>query len=315
MRYCILLPLCHISQVQNKQLKRIVAWVLGFLLAGVGVAQPTGNPFELEYRIQQDSLLGSTEASSITPGNPFELLVRPEISRIEAPMSSRFILHSRTKQLNPTVQLAQIKMTATIVILLLLTFLVTLFRALLAKSYAGFVNDNLLFQFYREQEGRGLTAIWLLFLLLPVNLGFTLFFGLHSFSISFFSSLWVQLGVSMAVVFGAYMLKFVVLRSISSLFGLERDISRYVFLILVFGVVLGVFLAPINIVLAYGPTEMQKGLISTAGVLIIIIYSFRALRGILIGNKFFVSHKFHFLLYICAVEILPLLLFYKVLKG
>ncbi len=102
---------------------------------------------------------------------------------------------------------------------------------------------------------------------------------------------------------------------ISSLFTLERDVSRYVFLILVFGVVLGIFLAPINIVLAYGPTEMQKGLISVAGVLIVLIYAFRALRGILIGNKFFVSHKFHFLLYICAVEILPLLLFYKVLKG
>lgn len=295
-------------------MKRIVAWVFGFLLACGGVAQPTGNPFELEYRIQQDSLLGLTE-TSVNPGNPFELLVRPEVNRIDAPISSRSVLYSRKKQINPTVQLAQIKMTATIVILLLLTFLVTLFRGLLTKAYAGFVNDNLLFQFYREQEARGITAIWLLFLLLPVNGGFTLFFSLHSFSISFFSSLWMQLGVCMAVVFGAFVLKFIVLRGISALFTLERDISRYVFLILVFGIVLGMFLAPINIVLAYGPSDMQKGLISTAGILTVIIYIFRALRGVLIGNKFFVSHKFHFLLYICAVEILPMLLFYKVLKG
>jgi hypothetical protein len=45
--------------------------------------------------------------------------------------------------------------------------------------------------------------------------------------------------------------------------------------------------------------------------LLLIFYSYRTLRAFSIGSKFLGSTPFHFLLYLCAVEIMPLVILAK----
>jgi hypothetical protein len=45
--------------------------------------------------------------------------------------------------------------------------------------------------------------------------------------------------------------------------------------------------------------------------LVSIFYIYRSLRALNIGSKFLVSDQFHFLLYLCTVEVAPVVLLAK----
>ncbi len=294
-------------------MKDIVAILFCFLLAGAAIGQPEGNPFELQFRVRQDSL-GADPGSQADPSNPFELRVRPSTRLPETTGSTRTLFKIRSGQPLFDVQVVQIRTVTTVALLLILAVLLTLYRKLFARSYSSFLNDNLLFLFYREQEGRAGNPMWLLFLILPLNLGLFAYMVCNHYKIVFAPTAWAQLGICMALALSATGLKVLVLTCMANLFSIGKEISRYIFLILVFGVVLGVFLSPFNILLAYVPETFHKTIVYIIAVLVGLTYAFRAFRALLVANKFIVSHLFHFLLYICTVEILPLLIFVKAIS-
>ncbi|MBK6947363.1 MAG: DUF4271 domain-containing protein [Haliscomenobacter sp.] len=293
-------------------MKRILILALGWAIwAGGASAQTVMNPFDLRYRMESDSFPESGFPSADL-NNPFELRVWPKDQIATGlPLPSKPIRAKIRVPANPQVQLGQIRLTVTLVILLLLTFLITLFRGILFKAFAGFFNDNLFFQFFREYEGRGLHPSWFLYLLYPVNAGIFAFFALRYFALQINSSLWLELGICLGAVLAALFLKHLVLGLVASIFPVAKEVDRYQFLMQVFGIALGVFLAPVNILLAYGPDTLYKGLVFGTFSVFVLVYAFRSLRGLLIGNKFLIAHRFHFLLYICTVELSPVLIFIK----
>ncbi len=294
-------------------MRQIVATLFCFLLAGAAIAQAEGNPFELLFRARQDSL-GEYPGKQADPSNPFELRARPAVRSPKAAENTRALFTIRSGQPRFAAQLTQIRSVATIALMLLLAILLTLYRKLFARSYSSFFNDNLMFLFYREQEGRAGNPMWLLFLILPINLGLFAYMLCNHYKIEFAPNAWIQLGVCLAFALGAIGLKILVLGLMANLFSIEKEINRYIFLILVFGVVLGVFLSLFNILLAYAPEKLHEPLVYATGILLALTYLFRGLRALLLANKFIVSHLFHFLLYICTVEALPLLLFVKAIS-
>jgi hypothetical protein len=291
-------------------LKHIVAILFSLLCAGVAVAQPKDNPFELQFRARQDSL-DARAGSQADLSNPFELRVRPSVRPPEPTERTRTLFKVRSGQPSFAAQLGILRTVTTIALMFLLAVLLTLYRKLFAKSYSSFFNDNLMFLFYREQEGRAFNPMWLLFLLLPLNVGLFAYLVCNHYKIEFAPNAWIQLGACIAFALGAMGLKILVLGSMANLFSIGKEISRYTFLILVFGVVLGVLLYPFNILLAYAPETSHQILVYATAILIALAYAFRGLRALLLANKFIVSHPFHFLLYICTVEALPLLVFVK----
>ncbi len=269
------------------------------------------NPFDLRYRAESDSF-PEPAFPAANLNNPFELRVWPkEQAASGSPFPAAPIRAKVRVPADPKLQSGHIRLTVTLVILLLLTFLVTLFRGILFKSFAGFFNDNLFFQFFREYEGRGGHPSWFLYLLYPVNAGIFAFFALRFFSLQIHANLWLQLGICLGGIFAALFLKHLVLEFISSIFPVAKEINRYQFLMQVFGIALGVFLAPVNILLAYGPATLYKGLLFGTFSAFALVYAYRSLRGLLIANKFLIAHRFHFLLYICTVELSPVLIFIK----
>lgn len=269
------------------------------------------NPFDLRYRMESDSFPESGFPSADL-NNPFELRVWPKEQIVSGVPSPTKPIRAKVRvPADPQVQSGQIRLTVTLLILLLLTFLITLFRGILFKAFAGFLNDNLFFQFFREYEGRGIHPSWFLYLLYPVNAGIFAFFALRHFSLQINPSLWLELGICLVAVLAALFLKHLVLGLVASIFPVAKEVDRYQFLIQVFGIALGVFLAPVNILLAYGPEALHKGLILGAFSVFTLVYVFRSLRGLLIANKFLIAHRFHFLLYICTVELSPVLIFIK----
>ena len=76
----------------------------------------------------------------------------------------------------------------------------------------------------------------------------------------------------------------------------------------------GIFLVPMVLFTAYAPAGIKIYIIYLALALLFVVLMFKALRGLFIANRFFAWHKFHFFLYLCAVEIAPLLVTFKLLN-
>jgi len=123
---------------------------------------------------------------------------------------------------------------------------------------------------------------------------------------NFISVAFVCLGVGIA-----FSIKHGLLFYIEKIFPISKEIKLYSFTIMIFSIVLGIALLPINIFAAFAPEGLTKMAIWIGLGSILAIYSFRSLRGLSIGSRYMMLHSFHFLLYLCAVEILPVLILVK----
>jgi hypothetical protein len=82
---------------------------------------------------------------------------------------------------------------------------------------------------------------------------------------------------------------------------------------MLFNILLGLVLLPINILVGFAPESISKMAVYLGLGAILAIYGFRYLRGLSLGSRYLILHKFHFLLYLCAVEILPFIFLLKII--
>jgi Domain of unknown function (DUF4271) len=310
-------------------LKHNLLFAIFVLVLGLGTpnflrADIEENPFELLYR--KGLKPGTRVLDPKILANPFELIERPRAEYASllstskaAPRKARKSFTFRLPKfdfgakMTPMLLLQRISFGVVTFILLFLAFLATLLSGQLQKTFQAFFNDNLFAQLYREREARGPLSFWPPYAFFLVNVGIFIFFLTQRFGANFGGSLFGQLMLCIGGVIGLFLLKPVVLRIFAGIFPVEKEVNRYLFLMVVFASVLGLILAPVNIFLAYGPSHLQKTAIWGTLALVVAVYLYRSLRGALIANRYLALNKFHFLLYICTVEIAPILLVFKLI--
>ncbi len=290
------------------------------------MAQNKTNPFEQLHRIDDVQLEGlsvavdSTQSTTITTesGNPFD--IKRSATTIEQLEEKEANIAELKPSPKPKKKLVAQDLKAPSFLfwvfsltMLLLTILVTLYKSLIVKIYKGFLNDNFLKLIQRDQGGTAILAYFLLFLLFFASLG-TLFYlylqhyGLVAPELS--NLLYCILGVA-----AIFIIKLSILSIAGFVFPIHKEIRQYTFTIIVFSIILGLLLLPFNILIAYAPTDMATYLIYMAFLAIVLVYLFRTLRGVLIASKYISLHKFHFFMYLCAVEIAPLLVLFKSISS
>lgn len=118
----------------------------------------------------------------------------------------------------------------------------------------------------------------------------------------------VLLAVAVAL---AYSSKMVILRIFSSVFNQERPVALYIFNIFLMVMMVGLLLLPVNIILAYSPAAVREVTIQISVFIIAAMFLYRLIRaiGIWIGIPGF--SFFYLFLYLCAFEIAPLLIIWK----
>lgn len=94
----------------------------------------------------------------------------------------------------------------------------------------------------------------------------------------------------------------------------KTETSEYLFNINIYNRVLGILLFPICLALAFIPLSDDKYLILIGLVLVSIVFLLNLSRGvrILFKKQFSISYL---ILYLCSLEILPLLVIYKIIAG
>ncbi len=113
---------------------------------------------------------------------------------------------------------------------------------------------------------------------------------------------------------GIYAVKFVVVKFIGLITGYNTEADTYIFIVFLINKIIGVCLLPIIVILAFSDKFLTNVVMILSLVFIGIIFLFRYVRSFsLLQHKLKVS-RFHFLLYIFSLEILPLILIYKLVE-
>ena len=110
-----------------------------------------------------------------------------------------------------------------------------------------------------------------------------------------------------------YVVKHIFLSLISASFPIQKEVSLYGFTIETFNLFIGIILIPLNLIIAFGPEKIAIPLIYLTIVVIGFLLLLRSFRGLLISSRWISGNLFHFLLYLCTFEILPILLLIKVI--
>lgn len=121
--------------------------------------------------------------------------------------------------------------------------------------------------------------------------------------------------------FGALLLTVILVYSIKGLFLSLLDFffltkgafAYYNATVFIYNRMVGLVLLPIVSVLPFINSHVTPWLLYAGFVVVILLYFFRILRGLLIGFKNRLS-IFYLILYLCALEILPLLVLYKMVE-
>lgn len=119
------------------------------------------------------------------------------------------------------------------------------------------------------------------------------------------------LAVIVAAVAIMYIVKYAVIRFTGWVSGYTREADAYVFIVFLVNKIIGVVLLPILLIMAFSKTPLSEIGFTVSVIVIVLIFLLRFLRSYENLHRRLQVSRFHFLLYLVGVEILPLLIIYK----
>jgi hypothetical protein len=144
---------------------------------------------------------------------------------------------------------------------------------------------------------------------------------LYQLSIAFnWQSFWLTDGFSRLIIFAfliafTYSAKMILLKIIGYVLDIDKAVASYIFNIFLMNNILGLALLPLVIMIAYVSTPYTYIIFRLALFIIGATYCYRLFRGVTIGTTIPKFSIFYLFLYLCAFEIAPLALIYKIAAG
>lgn len=138
-------------------------------------------------------------------------------------------------------------------------------------------------------------------------------FVLHHYRLAAQFDFWLLYFYCVVLLTFIYILKFVSLKFFGWLFNISASTDSYIFIVFMINKIIGIYILPFLILLAFSESTLYQAafVLSYIGVFALLAYRYILSYG-LIQNQMRVN-PFHFFLYLCAFEIVPLLLIYKAL--
>jgi hypothetical protein len=271
-------------------------------------AQSSLNPFELRHRLPKTTVSGRAMPVSV---NPFDVVPHRSpgaslapVQVIDTPSNPFSILPKGNKMAESTL------FWVLMLLLGLTTFTVASNRKIVSKAWRGFLNESSLTLAQREAFGLiGSTPYYLLYLHFLLQAGVFIFLVTRFFApqqFNHFPYLLVCLLISASI----FLTKHVLLGLTAWLYPVGESIGRYNFMMIIFNCILGLFLVPFNLLIAFS-SDLRGFMVFWSLGLVAIFYIYRTFRASSIGFKYLIEDQFHFLLYLCTVEIAPVMFLVK----
>jgi len=154
---------------------------------------------------------------------------------------------------------------------------------------------------------------------LLLNILFIISGGLYACYLLHYSRLgadirfWVLYLYCMLLLAAVYLVKFVVLKFIGWVFSVSRATDIYIFVVFLVNKMLGIFLLPFLIIITFSGPTVREIFITISLAMVFVLWAYRILAAYRPVRNEIKLTPFYFFLYLCAFEIAPLLLIYKVL--
>ena len=154
---------------------------------------------------------------------------------------------------------------------------------------------------------------------LLLNILFVISGGLYACYLLHYSQLgagipfWILYLNCMLLLGTIYFVKFLVLKFIGWVFSISRATDIYIFIVFLVNKMLGIFLLPFLIVITFSGPQLREVFITISLAMIFVLWTYRILASFRPVHNEIKLTPFYFFLYLCAFEIAPLLLIYKVL--
>jgi hypothetical protein len=201
-------------------------------------------------------------------------------------------------------------------VLVLYTWLRIFYNKFFSQLIQAFLNTNLTNQIVRDEN------------IMVQSASIILAFTFHIIAALFLYLLSLQTGWSLGgmgigfnrflffflLVSAAYSLKFLILKITGWLFDLDREMATYIFNIFLINNVLGLVLAPITALMAFNPFLDAVFLARLCLWLIVFAFLYRLFRGLLSGLSVPGTSPLYIFLYLCTLEIAPLLVLIRIIN-
>ncbi|MGB8192228.1 MAG: DUF4271 domain-containing protein [Chitinophagaceae bacterium] len=124
---------------------------------------------------------------------------------------------------------------------------------------------------------------------------------------------WIQTLYCVGILALIYAGKFIILKFLGWVFNLSKATDTYIFIVFLVNKMLGILLLPFLVLIAFYTGQAQQVFVTLSLMLILVLFAYRFVFSFGPIRAEIKVNPFHFFLYLCAFEIAPLLLIYKVL--
>ena len=251
-----------------------------------------------------------------------DTLIKPVItvkSKIQA-CQSLFKSHNLQIKNSETDQLRKSNESWIAVILLFCVIIFTYirfnFRKRLGQIFKAFFSERNINQLVREgnlfYEG----------ISIPLFINYTLVISLFVYLINknVYGALdkhseWIFYGKIILIILLIYLLKILIIQAIGFIFKSVKETTQHILVVYIFNQVLGLILLPFLIIIYYTTfySSFNAFIFYTALTVVLLFYLFRIFRLAFFGLFHSKFSNFYLFLYLCTVEILPLLILTKFL--
>ncbi|MBG9375959.1 DUF4271 domain-containing protein [Panacibacter sp. DH6] len=124
---------------------------------------------------------------------------------------------------------------------------------------------------------------------------------------------WWLVLYSVTILALVYMFKYGVIQFTGWVFNAKDAASTYSFIVFLINKIVGVILIPVVALLAFSTGQMWDVILTIAGSVVILLLIFRYIISLRVIRGTLDINPLHFFIYLCAVEIMPMFIIYKVL--
>ncbi len=197
-----------------------------------------------------------------------------------------------------------------------------LFYFAVIKLFFGKYLANLLTLFFRasmRQQQLREQVLQSPFPSLLLNILFVISAGLYgAFLLRFYrygnpDDFWIYSIYCVVLLAVLYLLKYLLIKTTGWIFNISRTAETYLFVVFMTNKIIGIFLLPFLVLISFSGHTISEIAITLSIIMICVFYVYRFLGSFSILHKEIKISGLHFILYLCAFEIAPLLLIYKVL--
>lgn len=297
-------------------------WML-FLIAGLclGIVMPLSsqnnrtNPFEVSSRIQNtpkpvevEPSPAADSAGVVASENPFEVNHVPLRKQQFKPVQKAIEDISKVKPKVSTSFIFWIMIFSWAMLAIVISHKTSLLGYLLRSMF----NLNMMKLTKRDEASGYNFHFALLYLCFFVNLSVFIYLLQKNYGGQEGIKIWLW---CFAGVCAVYLFRHAFMWLLGALFPVTKESSLYSYIILVFNILLGLLIVPVNLMLAYGPEAMYS-LVLYAGIgAIVLFYIMRTLRGLSISIFLIGQGIVPFFIYLCTAEIAPVLVMIRAISA